>query len=240
VGTIAKEAAGRVAERDESQQAKSRSTKYGSEETVDREINVRGESEASGKNQECEGGSEEMNRKYSVDRRWCCILLLMLTLVSDGGLLAAQSSTDAGKSNSSASTAALEKEFFSAIRDGDTAKFLSYVPSGGINFGPQPVHMTRDDVEQQLLSRHGLYCKLFDSSCIDASINLENSGRVCSYRELLTHSDKVNTAASEITRSGVRQAVLVARIKNDQCSGPKLVDFIFNFEAGWWNLFSIP
>ncbi len=181
-----------------------------------------------------------MNRKHAVDRRVCSALLLMLMLVSAAGTAAAQSGSDSGKSSPSASAAALEKEFFAAIRDGDTKKFLSYVPPGGVNFGSQPEHLTRDDVEQQLLSHHGLYCKLFDSSCIDAPIDLENSSRACSYRELLTHSEKVNTAASEITRGGVRQAVLVARIKNDQCSGAKLIDFIFNFEAGGWKLFSIP
>jgi len=180
-----------------------------------------------------------MTRRLGLDRRLCGAVLLMVTLVSAAVSAAAQSGAE-GKSSSSAATTALEKEFFAAIREGDTKKFLSYVPQGGINFGSQPEHMTRDEVEQQLLSHHGLYCKLFDSSCIDAAINLENSGRACSYRELLTRSGKVNTAASEITRSGVRQAVLVARIKDEQCSGPRLIDFIFNFEAGGWKLFSVP
>jgi hypothetical protein len=180
-----------------------------------------------------------MKRRFGFDRGLCASLLL-LTLVGIARPVAAQSSADPSKASSSASTTALEKEFFAAIREGDTKKFLSYVPEGGINVGPQPDHMTRDEVEKQLLSHRGLYCKLFDSSCIDAAINLENSARACSYRELLTHSEKSNTAASEITRSGVRQAVLVARIKNGQCSGPKLIDFIFNFEAGGWKLFSVP
>ncbi len=179
-----------------------------------------------------------MNRKNGFDCELCCAFLL-LALAGFSGLAAAQSSTE-GKSSSSASTTALEKEFFGAIREGDTKKFLSYVPQDGVNFGPRSQHLTRDDVEQQLLSHHGIYCKLFDSSCIDAAINLENSGRACSYRELLTRSEKVNTAASEITRGGVRQAVLVARIKNDQCANPGLIDFIFNFEAGGWKLFSVP
>jgi hypothetical protein len=180
-----------------------------------------------------------MKRRFGLDRRLCASLLL-LTLAGIARPGMAQSSADPGQASSSASTTALEKEFFAAIREGDTRKFLSYVPEGGINVGPRPDHMTRDEVEKQLLSHHGLYCKLFDPSCIEGTINLENSARACSYRELLTHSDKANTAASEITRSGVRQAVLVARIKNDQCSGPKLIDFIFNFEAGGWKLFSVP
>ena len=164
------------------------------------------------------GGPQEMNRKNGFDCELCCAFLL-LALAGFSGLAAAQSSTE-GKSCSSASTTALEKEFFGAIREGDTKKFLSYVPQDGVNFGPRSQHLTRDDVEQQLLSHHGIYCKLFDSSCmLDAAINLENSGRACSYRELLTRSEKVNTAASEITRGGVRQAVLVARnSENDQCA----------------------
>jgi hypothetical protein len=166
--------------------------------------------------------------------------LLTAILLASCGWLAAQSSAESSKASSSPSSTALEREFFAAIREGDAKKFLSYIADGGVNLGPQAEPVTRDDVEKQLLSHHGLYCKLFDSSCIDAAIDLQNSARVCSYRELLTHSEKVNIAASEITRSGVLQAVLVARIKNDQCSNPKLIDFIFNFESSGWKLFSIP
>src|SRR5580704_1254490 len=153
---------------------------------------------------------------------------------------AAQSSAEASKTGPSAATSGLEREFFAAIREGDTRKFLSYIPEGGVNLGSQPQHATREEVLQQFQSHRGLYCKLFDSSCIEASIDLGNSARACSYRELLTHSDKVNTAASEMTRSGVLQAFLVARIKNDQCANPQLIDFIFNYEASGWKLFSIP
>ncbi len=43
-----------------------------------------------------------------------------------------------------------------------------------------------------------------------------------------------------MTRNGVQQAVLVAEVKNDQCSNAGLIDFIFNLEADGWKLFSIP
>ena len=75
---------------------------------------------------------------------------------------------------------------------------------------------------------------------MQAPINLDNSARTCSYRELLTDSKNVHTAASQITRNGVRQAVLVARIKNDQCPNQTLIDFVFNLDADGWKLFSIP
>ncbi len=145
-----------------------------------------------------------------------------------------------GNSASSKAPEALEREFFAALRDGDAQKVLSYIPEGGVNVGPEARHASRDEVEQQFRSHRGLYCKLFDSSCIEAPINLENSARTCSYRELLTHSNSVRTASSEVTRSGVRQAVLVARIKNDRCPKQNLIDFIFNLEADGWKLFSIP
>ena len=64
--------------------------------------------------------------------------------------------------------------------------------------------------------------------------------RACSYRELLTHSEKVRTAATEAMRGGVRQAILVAEVKNDQCSGLGLIDFIFNEGHSGWELFSAP
>ncbi len=135
---------------------------------------------------------------------------------------------------------ALEQDFFTAIREGNAKKVLSYVPKHGVNLGAEAQPVTRAEVEQQFLAHRGLYCRLFDSSCINAPINLDNSARACSYRELLTHSQKVRTAASAMTRNGVQQAVLVARIQNDRCPNGKLIDFIFNLEADGWKLFSIP
>jgi hypothetical protein len=134
----------------------------------------------------------------------------------------------------------LERKFFAALRDGDTDAVLSYIPEGGVNIGPSAEHVDRDTIERQLRFHHGLYCKLFDSSCIDTPIQLDNAQRPCSYRELLTHSDNVHTAASEVTRNGVQQAVLVARIQNKQCPNDRLIDFIFNLNADGWKLFSIP
>lgn len=100
--------------------------------------------------------------------------------------------------------------------------------------------MTRSEVEQQFAQHRDLYCKLFDSSCIQSPIKLDASARSCSYRELLTHSEKVRTAATETVRGGVRQAILVAEVKSDQCSGVGLIDFIFNEGHSGWELFSAP
>ncbi len=156
------------------------------------------------------------------------------------GIISAQSSPASAKSDSAPTPTALEQDFFTAIREDNAKKVLSYVPKHGVNLGPEAQPATRAEVEQQFLAHRGLYCRLFDSSCIDAPINLENSARACSYRELLTHSQKVRTAASAMTRNGVQQAVLVARIQNDRCPNGKLIDFIFNLEADGWKLFSIP
>jgi hypothetical protein len=38
----------------------------------------------------------------------------------------------------------------------------------------------------------------------------------------------------------VRQAILVARVNDEQCPDTKLIDFIFNAESEGWKLFSIP
>ena len=138
-------------------------------------------------------------------------------------------------------TAALEQEFFALLRSGNVKKFLSYVPDDGVNVGKDAYHLTRAEVEEQLLQKHGLYCKLFDSSCIQSEIQLDASNlHPCSYRELLTKSKKVRTAATESTRNGLRQAFLVAEVKNENCAGLGLIDFIFNYGQGSWKLFSIP
>lgn len=138
-------------------------------------------------------------------------------------------------------SAQLEKEFFAIVRAGDEKSFLSYVPEGGVNVGSDAQHLSHGEVDDQVTHHTGLYCKLFDSSCIQSEIKLDQSNvRACSYRELLTRSKDVHTAATETTRNGVRQAILVARIKYDNCAGVGLVDFIFNLQSDGWKLFSIP
>lgn len=139
------------------------------------------------------------------------------------------------------STSQLEHVFFALVRRGDAKALLTYVPAGGVNVGGNAQHLSRAEVEDQLTQHTGLYCKLFDSACIQSEIKLDQSNvRGCSYRELLTTSKDVHTAATETTRNGVRQAILVARMKNDNCGGVGLVDFIFNLESDGWKLFSIP
>jgi hypothetical protein len=142
--------------------------------------------------------------------------------------------TDSAKS----STAVLEHEFFAIIRNADALKFLSYIPEDGINLGRYGDHTTRAEIEDQLTHRTGLYCKLFDSACIQPDKKADP--KPCSYRELLTQSEKVRTASTEATRNNVRQAILVAVVHNEKCAGPGLIDFIFNYQQGGWKLFSIP
>ena len=172
-------------------------------------------------------------------RRWvscsCCFIVATALM-----LLVASAAAQSKSVSSSESVNALEQKFFAALRDGNVDTVLSYVPKGGVNVGANAEHASRDQVERQLRFHHGLYCKLFDSSCIDTPIQLDNTQRPCSYRELLTRSENVHTAASEVTRNGVQQAVLVARIENQHCPNDKLIDFIFNLSADGWKLFSIP
>jgi len=170
-------------------------------------------------------------------RTYAFALAVLIGLCSP---VAAQSDFASQKTSEQESASALERDFFAALREGNADKILAYVPERGINVGADEQHETRNQVEQQFQLHQGLYCKLFDSSCIKAAIDLANSSRSCSYRELLTHSDEVHTASSQLTREGVQQAVLVARIQNKQCPSDKLIDFIFNLHADGWKLFSIP
>jgi len=169
-------------------------------------------------------------------------LLMLLTQITSARAQSSSASGASGTSHTSRSrqTAALERDFFAAIREGNAKKFLSYVPEEGIHVGPEAKPLSRTEVEEQLSHRRDLYCKLFDSSCIDAPIKLDASSRACSDRELLTRSEKVRTAASETVRNGVRQAILVAKVKNNRCGGANLIDFIFNYVHGEWKLFSVP
>jgi hypothetical protein len=162
-------------------------------------------------------------------------------LLAGCSLAEAQSTSPSSPSHLAApEPAALEREFFTAIREGDAKKILSYVPEQGMNVGARAEHVTRAEVEQQFAQHRGLYCKLFDSSCMQSPVKLDAGARACSYRELLTHAEKVRTAATEAVRGGVRQAILVAEVKNDQCAGLGMIDFIFNEGHSGWELFSAP
>ncbi len=179
-------------------------------------------------------------RKFPFTTALCCWFWVSM-LAAQTHPPSPPSSGTAGQGAQSSSVKDLERDFFAVLRSGDTAKFMSYVSSGGVNVGPQAEHLTWEEVNQQMNQQHGLYCTLFDSSCMHSEIRLDNSDvRACSYRELLTQTKKVRTAATETTRNGVRQAILVAEVKNDKCSGVGLIDIIFNQQADGWKLFSIP
>ena len=167
-------------------------------------------------------------------------LLGAVAIAFTSALVQAQNTSAAPSPNHVPSSKQLEKEFFAALREGSADKILSYVSDRGVNVGSEAQHISRTDVEQQFRGHRGLYCKLFDSSCMQAPIDLGNSAKACSDRELLTDSQKVRTAASEVTRNGVQQAVLVAEVQNDRCPNTRLIDFIFNLDADGWKLFSMP
>jgi hypothetical protein len=168
---------------------------------------------------------------------WC---LMGILLVTWGELSLSQAPAKATAQPDSKGPEVLKHDFFAVIREGNAEKFLAYVSKDGVNVGSEPQHQSRDEVEQQMREHRGLYCKLFDSSCIDAPIKLDESARPCSYREVLTHSQNAHLAATETVRNRVRQAILLARVNDGQCPGTKLIDFIFNAESEGWKLFSIP
>jgi hypothetical protein len=151
----------------------------------------------------------------------------------------ASSSVNSAKSDG-ISASALEHDFFAVLRKGDGKQFLAYVPDDGVNIGREEQPTTRAEIQDQFTHRTGLYCKLFDSTCIRSAVKLDAGAQPCSYRELLTQSEKVRTASTETTRNGVRQAILVAEVHNQKCPGPALIDFIFNYHQSGWKLFSIP
>jgi len=169
-------------------------------------------------------------------------LLLVSLLLSINALAQLPNNPEKGLPDENRTTpvspAVLEQEFFAVLRNGDALQFLSYVSEDGVHLGRYADHTTRAEVEDQLTHRTGLYCKLFDSSCIQS--DKTGTGKSCSYRELLTQSEKVRTASTETTRNHVRQAILVAEVHNQKCAGSGLIDFIFNYQQGGWKLFSIP
>lgn len=166
--------------------------------------------------------------------RWTLVCLACLAVGAFGQAGSGQAASAA--KSATPTTAELEKHFFAIVREGDVLQFLSYVPDDGVNLGHDAKPTPRAMIEDQLTHRTGLYCKLFDSACLPKAAGVQP----CSYRELLTQSEKVRTASTATTRNHVRQAILVAEVQNQKCGGAALIDFIFNEHAGGWKLFSIP
>src|SRR5215472_10622840 len=133
----------------------------------------------------------------------CLVASLLILLGSTGNLVgqtpdkAAPAETGVQVSDS-ASTEALKRDFFALIRNGDTERFLSYISKEGVGVGSQPQHETRKEVEQQMEQRRGLYCKLFESSCINASVKLDAGVGACSYRQALRTRNVHLTAAETV------------------------------------------
>ncbi len=171
------------------------------------------------------------------------VLVAGLWVLWGATTLCAQAATGEAASSTKPATptpSELEQQVFAFVREGDALRFLGYVPEDGVNLGPDAVHTNRAEIEKQLTHHTGLYCKLFDSSCLPKSGGTEQSPQTCSYRELLTQSEKVRTASTETTRNNVRQAILAAEVQNAKCGGHLLIDFIFNYQHDGWKLFSIP
>jgi hypothetical protein len=172
--------------------------------------------------------------------RWGTLVFLCTFGFGSGGQAQSAKTLSAPKPSTTAETEALKREFIALLRDGNAEKFLAHVPAEGVNVGSEPRHATREEVEQEMQHRRGLYCKLFDTSCLEAPIKLDASARTCSFREALNESKNPRIAATETVRNGVHQAILVAQPNAGQCPGNKLIDFIFNYEDGGWKLFSLP
>jgi len=168
------------------------------------------------------------------------IFVSLLWVLCEATALRAQTVSRETPSHPAPLTASeLERQVFAIVRDGDALRFLGYVPEDGVNLGRDAAHTSRAEIEKQLTHHTGLFCKLFDSACLPLS-KTDASAQTCSYRELLTQSEKVRTASTETTRNNVRQAILVAEVQNAKCGGHLLIDFIFNHHYDGWKLFSIP
>ena len=153
----------------------------------------------------CEIGEDGEGQRAGTAQMKTLAAILCGLLWSGTVVLCAQSGSEkttppAANSGSTAakpaaiSASTLEQDFFAIVRRGDTAQFLTYVPEDGVNVGPNAQLTTRSEIEDQFAHHSGLYCTLFDSSCIQSTIKLDASTPPCSYRELLTQSEKVRTA----------------------------------------------
>ena len=95
--------------------------------------------------------------------------------------LCAQTATgETGASTKSAAPTAseLERQMFAIVREGDALRFLGYVPEDGVNLGRDAVHTNRAEIEDQLTHHTGVYCKLFDSTCLQPPGKADASSQI--------------------------------------------------------------
>ena len=143
----------------------------------------------------------------------------------------------------------LQHGFLSAIREGDSQAFLSYVSRHGVSLGVEPADVTRREIIREITQKKGIFCMLFDSECLTSEDaqrrfkgkRIPDGFKVCSYREMLAKPDEINVSTSVDDYGGAPRAEIIVHITNYTCSDtPDMWSFIFRREKSGWKLVAFP
>jgi hypothetical protein len=136
-----------------------------------------------------------------------------------------------------------QNSFLAVLREKDTAKFLSYIGTGGVAFGIDAKFQTRREIANEFRSKSGAYRFLFDSTCEGATPphRGQRATRFCSVYELLTlaKDTKVETGLGSHQGKPPKYVRITPRVLS--CSnGSEPVEFIFTQFKDGWRLVAIP
>jgi hypothetical protein len=119
-----------------------------------------------------------------------------------------------------------------ALRNGDSDFLLTVVDRSGIFMGIDTPKMSVARFKEDLAAKRGVYCVIFDSSCLGEKWR-GNSGSPSSIREILLKQPVRMSLPSKVEGAQKVRAVVVCK---DDGSGEVLLTFVFRHAGDNWKL----
>lgn len=133
----------------------------------------------------------------------------------------------------------LQQRFLRAIKEKNADLFLGFVSDDGIYLGVDSGKLSKKDVAHEIKMRKGVYCLLFDSTCLRAETHDETCSY--SYSQMLSDAEKIKISTSLGNYKNTPQAEITVSVRDYRgTSSSEMLNFIFNREASGWRLIAIP
>jgi hypothetical protein len=118
-----------------------------------------------------------------------------------------------------------------ALREGDSQFLLTIVDREGISLGIDTPRMSVARFREELVAKRGVYCVIFDSSCLGK--NGKDSGSLSSIREILLKRPSKMSASSKVEGEPRVRTVVVRKADG---SDDVLFTLMFRHEGDNWKL----
>ncbi|HUS20030.1 MAG TPA: hypothetical protein VMZ25_10305 [Terriglobales bacterium] len=159
------------------------------------------------------------------------VLIILLTSTSTGQAAPAKV---AGKAPN---LQAACKAVLSAIETSGPKNLVPYIADAGVALGNGRPATSRKDIMDQLTTKHGFYCRVFDTACLRKEPAAAKDAM--SYRETITSaSSEFATCTPDIHAKGQTGTLLVVLSKRKPQE--KRLTFEFTLEKNRWKLTGMP